>query len=57
MGLLEGTLRDYHRDPFPYSLLTTKNQADEGPFDPVEKLALNSSQTLTKPELIYILET
>ena len=24
LGLLKGTLRDYHRDPFPHSLLRTR---------------------------------
>ena len=30
MGLLEGTLRDYHRDPFPHSLLRTRELSVEG---------------------------
>ena len=25
LGLLQGTLRDYHRDPFPHSLLRTRD--------------------------------
>ena len=27
MALLKGTLRDYHRDPFPHSLLRTRESS------------------------------
>ena len=49
MELLEGALRDYHRDPFPHSLLRTRKTKAKGVTIEIKNRALEKAKNDMAP--------